>query len=245
MPKAHFHPQRLHPRYGGLVNIASQLPGGLAATCITLGRLILDQQPVSSSNPTAADLEAAVIAVCGFPRTGTTFLQETASQALGAPERCWKNHDPFAIPRYTKAGLLTLIPVRDPIGTVSSWSVYNKDAPSISMLRNRLLSYTAWHRAVRKFKASPRVLFVRFDSLASPNDTPMEGVRNTNEEQSLPLRMQNFPSETREDLKTPYLALLHSNKLRRNLDDAYEVFEHLVADSAVLADIDIAAAAAA
>lgn len=45
MSGAHFHPQRLHPRFGGLVNLASQLPGGLALASKTCGRFIFDQQP--------------------------------------------------------------------------------------------------------------------------------------------------------------------------------------------------------
>lgn len=248
MVSPHFHPQRLHPRYGGLVNLASQLPGGLATVCTTLNRFIFDQQPAGSENPTASDLRAAVVAVCGFPRTGTTFMQEAASQVLGAPESCWKNHDPFAIPGYVKAGLLTLIPLRDPISTISSWSLYNSDPPSTSRKRSRLLAYTAWHRAVQKYAKSPQVLFINFDSLGTGTEKLIAGVRETNEAQLLPVTMQNFPSEVREELKAPYLQILNSPELRSQLADAFRVFDKLNAEVVSIADIDIeeeAAAAAA
>ena len=242
---AHFHPQRLHPRYGGLVNLASQLPGGLALVSKSCGRFIFDQQPAGSENPSAADLEAAVVAVCGFPRTGTTYLQEAASQALGAPERCWKNHDPFSIPDYVNAGLLTLIPLRDPISTIASWSLYNNDPPSISRKRSRLLAYTAWHRAVKKYAKSPQVLFINFDSLTFLGDQLIDNVRQSNEAQSLSLQMQNFPSEVREDLKNPYLEILKSNQLRKQLAEAYQVFNELTTEVVDMPEIDIPAAAAA
>ena len=245
MTGAHFHPQRLHPRYGGLVNIASQLPGGLALASKTCGRFIFDQQPAGSENPSAADLEAAVVAVCGFPRTGTTYLQEAASQALGAPERCWKNHDPFSIPVHINAGLLTLIPLRDPISTISSWSLYNSDPPSISRKRSRLLAYTAWHRAVQKYAKSPQVLFINFDSLGATTEQLMAGVRHVNEAQLLPVTMQNFPSEVREELKAPYLQILNSPELRHQLADAYHVFDKLSTEVVAISDLNIAAAAAA
>ncbi|MSO27135.1 MAG: hypothetical protein EXQ60_03605 [Candidatus Nanopelagicales bacterium] len=245
MTKAQFHPQRLHPRYGGLVNLASQVPGGLTVVCKTFGRFIFDQQLASSENPSAADLDAAEVAVCGFPRTGTTYLQEYASSALGAPERCWKNHDPFAIPTYSQAGLLTMIPLRDPVGTIASWSFYNNDPPSISRKRSRLLAYTAWHRAVQKYAKSPQVLFISFDSLPVLDDGLIDNVRQSNEGQSLSLQMQNFPSEIREELKAPYLDILNSNQLRHQLADAYQVFEQLSTEVVTMPDIDIAAAAAA
>lgn len=245
MARPHFHPQRLHPRYGGLVNLASQLPGGLALVSKSCGRFIFDQQPAGSENPSAGDLEAAVVAVCGFPRTGTTYLQEAAGQALGAPERCWKNHDPFSIPAYLNAGLLTLIPLRDPISTIASWSLYNNDPPSISRKRSRLLAYTAWHRAVKKYAKSPQVLFINFDSLGTGTERLIAGVRQTNEAQLLPVTMQNFPSEVREELKAPYLQILNSVELRSELADAYRVFDQLNAEVVSIADIDIEEAAAA
>ena len=248
MDRPHFHPQRLHPRYGGLVNVASQLPGGLATVCSTLGRFIFDQQPAGSENPSAADLQAAVVAICGFPRTGTTFLQEAANRALGAPERCWKNHDPFVIPSYIESGLLTLIPLRDPIGTISSWSLYNSDPPTTSRKRSRLLAYTAWHRAVQKYTKSPQVLFISFNSLGTGTERLIAGVRQTNEAQLLPVTMQNFPSKVREELKAPYLQLLNSPELRHQLADAYQVFDQLSTEVVAFSDINIeeeAAAAAA
>ncbi|CAB4668755.1 unannotated protein [freshwater metagenome] len=245
MTGAHFHPQRLHPRYGGLVNIASQLPGGLALASKTCGRFIFDQQPSSSENPSAADLEAAVVAVCGFPRTGTTYLQEAASQALGAPERCWKNHDPFSIPVYIDAGLLTLIPLRDPISTISSWSVYNNDLPSLSIQRNRLLSYTAWHRAIQKYVKSPHVMLVGFDSLGDSSDELLDSVREMNEGQELLLHMQNFPSEIREELKAPYVEALNDPKLSGTLFGAFRVYENLMRETVALVDVEIATTAAA
>jgi hypothetical protein len=242
---AHFHPQRLHPRYGGLVNLASQLPGGLALASKTCGRFIFDQQPAGSENPSAGDLEAAVVAVCGFPRTGTTYLQEAAGQALGAPERCWKNHDPFALAQYAHAGILTLIPLRDPISTIASWSLYNNDPPSISRKRSRLLAYTAWHRAVQKYAKSPLVMFVGFDSLGDSRGELLTSVREMNESQELLVHMQNFPSEIREELKAPYVDVLNDPKLSRALARATGLYENLMCEAVAITDVEIAAAAAA
>lgn len=244
MASPHFHPQRLHPRYGGLVNVASQLPGGLATVCTTLAPFIFDQQPAGSENPTSADLQAAVVAVCGFPRTSTTFLQDATGQVIGGAEKCWKNHDPFSIPGYIKAGLLTIIPLRDPINTISSWSLYNNDPPSISRKRSRLLAYTAWHRAVRKYAKSPRVLFVSFDSLGAASERFVAGVRQNNEAQLLPLAMQTFPSEAREKFKEPYLEILTSPILRRQVADANGVYENLMRVAVAFSDVEVAAVAA-
>ena len=140
---------------------------------------------------------------------------------------------------------MTLIPLRDPISTISSWSLYNNDPPSIARKRSRLLAYTAWHRAVRKYTKSPQVQFINFDSLGTGTEKLIAGVRQTNEAQLLPVTMQNFPSEVREELKAPYLHILNSPELRSQLADAYRVFDQHNAEVVSIADIYIEEAAAA
>jgi hypothetical protein len=140
---------------------------------------------------------------------------------------------------------LTLIPLRDPISTISSWSVYNNDLPSISVQRNRLLSYTAWHRAVKKYAKSPHVMFVGFDSLGDSSDELLDCVREMNEGQELLLHMQNFPSEIREELKAPYVDVLNDPKLSRHLARATRVYENLMGEAVAINDVEIATAAAA
>ncbi|MEI7630355.1 MAG: hypothetical protein WCJ73_04305 [Actinomycetes bacterium] len=66
-----------------------------------------------------------------------------------------------------------------------------------------------------------------------------------NESQELLLHMQNFPSEIREELKAPYIEALHNPKLSGTLDAAYRVYENLMGEAVVFADVEIAAAGAA
>jgi hypothetical protein len=89
------------------------------------------------------------------------------------------------------------------------------------------------------------VQFINFDSLGTGTEKLIAGVRQTNEAQLLPVTMQNFPSEVREELKAPYLHILNSPELRSQLADAYRVFDQLNAEVVSIADIDIEEAAAA
>ena len=82
-PHGSFRPQRLIPRYAPLLDIASRVPGGLHLTTSVLQPLIKDRVVSTSDSPSIEQLRATRVAISGYPRTGTTFLQTLINLAYG------------------------------------------------------------------------------------------------------------------------------------------------------------------
>lgn len=241
-----FHPQRLHPRFARLFSVASRTPRGLAAAAEVLSPLAFDPTPSDTENARRSDLARATVAVCGFPRTGTTFIQNAVNHALGDESACWKNHDPLAIPGYARAGTPTWITLRDPASTVVSWSLYHHDEPSLSRLAQRLAVYSAWHREARRALRLPLVTVVDFAAFSSDPEAVIfrhlgrraiapisvtsvaTRVHATNARDNLGLQQANLPDARRDALKEPYWELLADRRLRRRLSEATGIYESLL-----------------
>lgn len=248
---AHFHPQRLLPRYAGLVSRTAQLPRGLPVSMALLGRLVNSSDKSATENPTPLELDLARVVVCGFPRTGTTFLQAAIQDAFEDPTACWKNHDVLAIPRYLNAGIPTVITLRDPLSTAISWSIYNSDQPTEKLLAARIQTYSVWHEQALRYLGSRLLRLKRFEDF---REHPFEtlspvlqriareeelhhidsefvecDLEHRNAEQGISSRQGNTPSILRVPLRNQYLALTDSSRVRTAMDRATAVYGELTA----------------
>jgi hypothetical protein len=218
----HFHPQRLFPRYSGLFSAASRIPGGLPLASRAFRGLAYDLQPSETENATADDLARVHVVVCGFPRTGTTFMQSAVDLALLRPGSCWKNHDVLALPTYAANGLPILVPIRHPRDTVASWCLYNSDEPTSVAVRRRVRSYMAWHRELKRHLSLEHVVVIDFADFTTdpyrlltrllPNVTVADlgteltqsliaaDVQAANEREALDITQHNTPSTQRDVL---------------------------------------------
>lgn len=184
--------------------------------------------------------------MCGFPRTGTTFIQSAVTSALDDERACWKNHDPLAVRRYAQAGIPTWLTLRDPASTVVSWSLYHRDVPSSRMLARRLAVYTAWHREALRLLRLPGVEIIDFDEFAADPASVIRQrlgrvagarvsaslvsaqVRATNHLDNRDLHQSNTPDPQRDQLKAPYFQLLSDPRARRRLREAQRAYDALV-----------------
>jgi hypothetical protein len=243
------HPQRMHPRYAVLADIASRAPLGLSALSLLVPWSFSDA-PSSTENPTDEDLRLADLAVCGFPRTGSTFLQLAIERSLERSDSVWRNHDVLGIPGIVRAGLIVLVPLRNPVGTAISWSVYNSDVPSLGLMRSRLRSYNAWHRQALRYAEIPEVRFIRFDyfihqpsrALASkfsiagldPRDASIVGrhievrLKDDDTVHGVEANQTHVPSEQKAALRRDYEALVTDRRLEGTLSNAQDLYESLL-----------------
>lgn len=227
------------------MELASRVPGGLRLASFLTETLAFDESPSATENPTGQDLASAYIVVCGFPRTGTTFIQGAVNRALEDDRACWKNHDPLAMPLYAAAGIPTMVTLRPPIDAVVSWSLYNHDEPSAELMAWRFATYTAWHREALRATRSPWVTVIDFDAfcadpigllddvLGRPHATTVtsaqvaQHVRASNEVSGLPLRHGHVPDPRRTALRIPFVDLLDERPVRRALDHAEAAYGRL------------------
>lgn len=237
-----FQPHRVHPRFGPVFVLASRAEQGVPALVALLGGLLMDTQAVRR---TEAHEETGRIAVCGFPRTGTTYLMHALELALGGRTTAVKSHDALAVERLTARKISTVLTLRDPASTIASWSLYHGDDPGIALLRWRLATYTAWHRVALRAVQRHRLLVVPFSRFTG--DTPacvrmileescVPGpvawpdfatvARQTDagtDQDSLRLERQNLPSKERSRRAYAYVDLLNGAALAEPLRRAYEV----------------------
>lgn len=245
----HFHPQRLLPRYSGLVSILSRVPGGLKYTLGPLGPLVYSHERSTSENPSFLDLELARVVVCGFPRTGTTFLQTAIQDVFEDSTACWKNHDVLAIPRYLRRGIPTVVTLREPLATAVSWSIYNADEPKESLLAGRLLTYASWHEQVPRYLESRLLRLKRFEDFREhPFETlsPVlqqiaaeeelhhvdanlinEELEHSNAENGISILQGNTPSSDRRELRDRYLELSTAPRVVDAWERATVIFSQL------------------
>ena len=246
--KAH-HPQRLYPKYARVADLASRQPQGLCALSI-IAPGIFSRTPSSTENPTAEDLGRSGIAICAFPRTGSTYLKFAIERSIESPGAVWRTHDVLAVPQLERAGLLVLIPLRDPRSTAISWSLYNNDEPSLSRMRSRLHSYAAWHRQVARYSSHPGVRFISFDyfsrepSHALTTKFKAAGIQPTHESLASDVvaadlweddathgvepRHTHVPSDHRAAVRADYEGLLADPKLASPLACAEALFDGLM-----------------
>jgi len=237
-----FQPHRVHPRFGPVFELASRAERGVPALVALLGGLLMDTQAVRR---TEAHEETGRIAVCGFPRTGTTYLMHALELALGGRTTAVKSHDALAVERLTAREISTVLTLRDPASTIASWSLYHGDEPGIALLRWWLATYTAWHRVALRAVQRHRLLVVPFSRFTG--DTPscvqliLEECRALGpvaypdfataaqqmdagtDQANLRLEHQNLPSRERSRRAQAYVDLLNGAELAEPLNRAYEV----------------------
>lgn len=223
---------------------ASVFPGGIPTVNTLLGRLILDPFVSFSENPLPADLDCARIGVCGFPRTGTTFLLKAANVYLGDSSSAWKNHDPYAIRDFSARGIPVLLSLRDPLDAALSWAIYHGDAPSVEAITHRLDLFTAWHRIARREVRGARVVAADFDVftrdpapliasvvtdvlLQESPATISEEVARDNSNDALGSHASNTPSEARQRIKQQYADLTDHPRVQRAVSPARSSLLHL------------------
>lgn len=244
-----FHPQRLYPRYAPIVAAAARVPGGLEAAVTLLSPIALDKQVVFSEDAKRVDLAHARVAIVGFPRTGTTFMQAAINTAFGDQAACWKNHDVLAIREFTRAGLPVFIPLRDPRDVIVSWMVYNKDAATPALTKQRIATYVAWHReALRRaqdalvtlidlsdFERDPMPYLAPYlssydDPIEAPSlDSSAVATRLDQSvgEEVVSLEQKHVPSASRDALKPPYVAALASSAVAPDLSRALRLWDQM------------------
>jgi len=237
-----FQPHRIHPRYGPLFAAASRAERGVPALVAILGRFLMDTQAMRSWEVHEAQGQ---LAVCGFPRTGTTYFMHACELALGHRTTSVKSHDALAIGRFQRRGIATVITLREPAATVASWSLYHRDEPSIHTLRWRLATYTAWHRvalrAVERFQLAvmPFSQFTSDTQAAVQTVLAQTGLTGTpavadyaaaatlldadTDQAGLSWEHRNLPSKTRSRRSLAYVELLNGAELAAPLNRAYEI----------------------
>jgi hypothetical protein len=243
------HPQRLHPRFARLADAASHVPHGLAALSV-LAPVAFSRALSSTENPSGDDLHRSGIAICGFPRTGSTYLKFAIERSLETPGAVWRTHDVLAVPQLEEAELLVVVPLRDPRSTAISWSLYNNDVPALSLMRSRIHSYSAWHRQIARYAVSPAVRFLSFDYFTTEPSQALStkfraaGIQPRHEHiagQDVAARLgdddaahgveprhTHVPSDHRASLRADYEALLDDPKLASPLSSAQTLFEALL-----------------
>jgi hypothetical protein len=239
----------MYPRYAGLADVASRMPQGLSALSV-LAPWSFSKAPSSTENPTEEGLHHVDMAVCGFPRTGSTFLQLAIERSLDRPDSVWRNHDVLGIPGLVQAGLVVLVPLRNPRSTAVSWSVYNDDVPSLYLMRARLRSYIAWHRQALRYADIPEVRFIGFNyftyaparalttkfSIAglTPKNPDLASrdvevrLKDDDTEHGVAFNQTHVPNDHKAAVRRDFEALVTDERLEGTLSTAQDLYESLV-----------------
>lgn len=243
------HPQRLHPRFARLADLASHAPYGLSVFSL-LAPVAFSGTSSSTENPSGDDLHKSGIAICGFPRTGSTYLKFAIERSLDSPGAVWRTHDVLSIPQLQAADLLVLVPLRDPRSTAISWSLYNSDESSRSLMQSRLRSYSAWHRQVARHTRNSGVRFLSFDYFtAQPSQAlstkfdaagiqpKLESITSTDvaarlfdddSAHGVEPRHTHVPSDHRATRRDDYASILDDRRLTSALSEAQALYEALL-----------------
>ncbi len=242
---AYFAPQRLFPRFAGAMNLASHVPGGLALGSAWLRPIAEHDLQSDFERPSASQLALASVAVTGFPRTGSTYFSFLVNAAFANDSACWKSHDAFAFAGYAAAGVPAVLTLREPIGTVTSWSIYNSDIPSIWLMKRRLQTYCAWHREVLRNTKHLSVTIARFEEFTLDHTRLITELNPAVETQSaefgfdidefsertnqhdLPATQRHLPCPERDAVKREYQSILDSGSLLPLLLSAQELHYEL------------------
>lgn len=112
--------------------------------------ITIDRAFSASENPGPRDLASAQVAICGVPRSGTTFLGRAADVFLGDPGAAWKTHDPYIWMDFIPQGKPVIIALRDPLDTAVSKVIYHGDEVTPVALMRRLALTTAWLRIMAR-----------------------------------------------------------------------------------------------
>jgi hypothetical protein len=112
------------------------------------------------------------LVVCGYPRSGNTFVAEYLRTALPEHAEVLSNrHSPIKVQVAAELRVPVVIPVREPLAAVSSWMVYLGEPLELPRAKRHLLSYRAWHSYVLKARSRDLSLIVGFDEAVSSPGT--------------------------------------------------------------------------
>ena len=239
-----FRPQRWYPRYLPVAEFGSRVPGGLAIVSSLLWPVARDNTPSQTEVPNDHDHDGVRFAVVAFPRTGSTFLMSTVAAAGQDPESVRHTHNVFAIKRFLDDGIHVLVPVRNPLDTALSWSIYNGDDARCLLLRSRFDAYTAWYRQALRYADHPQLHFVDFDTFTVEPHAVVEelsldvahritrqhvqrALHELHAEQLLDKRQTHMPSDERGSLVDRYTDLLDEPTIQRVQARAQRVYAKL------------------
>jgi len=243
-----FHPQKLFPRYSRLAATSALSNLGFSAFRRTLP-FAWDQKNTESERLLPQYLGSTPLAIVGYPRTGTTFLQFALEKEMNSGGQIFKNHDAFSIEYLSSRGIPVLIPVRDPRDTCISWSFYNKDKLSRKSALSRLASYLAWHRIAHQYIAHENVFSIPFIAFSqqlacipihilqkleisssldvSQTTGLMSDFHAIQNDLKLDLRVSNTPSAARQQATESYKKIydqLSGHRLMTKAQNLYEEF---------------------
>lgn len=264
---SHFAPQRLFPRFAGALNLASRIPGGLSLGSAMLRPISENKLTSDFERPTASQLARTSVAVTGFPRTGSTYFSYLVNAAFSSDSACWKSHDAFAFAGYVEADVPAVLTLREPVATVTSWSMYNSDVPSTWLMRRRLQTYCAWHREVLRSTRRLPIMVARFEEFTLDHTSIISRLQSSDQldsanvgfdrdefvshthQHELPPQQRHLPCPERDAAKRDYLSIIQSASLIPLLMAAEDLHHQLwlraeeaSVDVAVLVDVPLAVA---
>jgi len=241
-----FHPQKLYPRYAKLAAVAARTKPTFELFRATLP-FAMDSRPAQTDKVNDQVLADTAIAIIGFPRTGTTFLQFALEDTYAYFNSIYKNHNVRSIPLFSSIGTPVLITLRSPMDTCISWSFYNQDDVTKALAISRLNTYLAWHRILKRKISSPVVHLVNFDDFTSTLDNLPKDIwdrigapvsiaaRDTSslrhelsyqqKSQGMALEVGNTPNSARESAALGYRELyaqLEQHQVMRECNSIYE-----------------------
>ena len=246
-----FHPQKLFPRYSRLAATSALSNFGFSAFRRALP-FAWDQKNIESERLLPQYLGSTPLAIVGYPRTGTTFLQFALEREMNSRGQIFKNHDAFSIGNLSLRGIPVLIPVRNPRDTCISWSFYNKDKFSRKSALRRLASYLAWHRIAHRYIAHENVFPIPFDAFSQqlgfiPNNILqkleissslevsqttglMNDFHSIQNDLNLDLRVSNTPSAARQQATQSYKEIYDHLSGHRFMTKAKNLYEEFCLD---------------
>jgi hypothetical protein len=244
----HFHPQRLHPAYARLAQFAAQSPTRFIRFHRRFPRA-WDRTPSYSEDFDLRNAAKYAVAVIGFPRTGTTYLQYAMQEWLIREDQVFKNHDVLVIPAFLDVNIEVFVTLRDPIKTCASWSFYNNDPLLKSRARHRLRTYIAWHQLLMNLIPEPGLHLLEFNEFTEslqPVTSALSQVTAVNSHaaavtvqqvrtdlyrsqvaEGAPLHTRNTPSRHRSLEAAPYYQLYESLTRTPVARKATRIFQQL------------------
>jgi hypothetical protein len=110
------------------------------------------------------------LVVCGYPRSGNTFVAEYLRTALPEHAEVLSNrHSPIKVQVAAELGVPVVIPVREPLPAVASWMLYMGEPLELARAKRHLLGYRSWHEYVMKVRSRELSLVVPFEkAVTSP-----------------------------------------------------------------------------
>jgi hypothetical protein len=112
------------------------------------------------------------LVVCGYPRSGNTFVAEYLRTALPEHSEVLSNrHSPIKVQMAAELAVPVVIPLREPLAAVASWMLYLGEPLELARAKRHLLGYRAWHAFVLKVRSRALSVVVPFDQAVAAPDS--------------------------------------------------------------------------